>query len=283
MPILKPLPIAGACLLIVLHATAQNSFDIIQHKPPVPKKLNWLESFSIGMFYYHKNYNTLSTDFPYTSKDVSSGVTTANNYKAALANFFTRPAAIADFSVEAQTRHSGGYFCRFSVGDDGFLNFMPGYELIIPLSKSYKNEFVFKPCISLCFYRFTAKFDSTINNNQKIITIAGKTFNDTFNYVDDDDNWATTQASYIELKYIQNNIGVFPQLCIARQSPRHQFYYSVSVGWLQQINESRSVIDISPYDDQGHSGKRQFIPVHFKNNFSGFTGSVAVGLYFHRM
>ncbi len=292
MPAIKPLIIAAYCALTATYAFSQVNPAIIQKKPP-KKKFNYILSWNAGIFSFPKSFTAFDINLPYTATDVATGNITTGAYKTSITNFFTRPAYMLDiFNLEVLTKKQGltwrvslspNYFRSYPTHSKNELfNFVFGYERLFPLHTTSKNEFVFKPSISVSFFQAQVGFDNTIDNQNKILNISGKTFNTQFRYVDDDDDEQTAQASYLQLAYTFNSVALFPQVCLARQSAVHKFYYSVNVGWIFQVSDYGSII-FNQHDDQGHTSHETSAHAKANYNFSGVYGGVSVGLYFDRV
>jgi hypothetical protein len=246
---------------------------------PSPERYSILTA-GFGIFYPSRAGHDFSTSFPYTLKDVNTGVETNQTFNGALHGRFTSPISMIDLLGLELVRKHHSIDLGFGLSEEGGGNHgfyvKGGYGYILSF-----GGLQLKPTLDFCYLFGGNNTLGKIDNKQKEVFLPGVQAGDQFDVYTSDEYSSTDEtydADHMDVNYVRSVFYGEPKLVLAPK-PRGRFAFSLEFGWMVQLMQI-SRLQYEQYDDgESHSKVVGHTPLVHNGNLSGPYAAIHVGVY----
>ena len=224
------------------------------------RKRYLIYSASFGSLFCKKAPGILSATFPYTSKDISTGIATSKTFNGNFKNPF--PPNIYLIDILNMEMVSKKHFFDIGTGinsnqySDYSLYVKIGYGHIFPVNfiqRHNRSILLFKPSVSLLFLSGYLESLGSIDNENKQISLLGYTAGNQFTTPSGRNmSGGTYNANTLDVEFKRTNFMLAPKINVSNKINKG-IYWSIDVGWLLQMsNHNRFYLNQEANDDNKH-------------------------------
>ena len=213
-------------------------------------------STSFGYLNYKKLPGNFTESFPYTTKDISTGVLTSQTFNGSLKNPFATNIFFIDlFNVEVILHHhsiNGGFGMNSDIGANYSTYFKGGYSYVFTVFHSL----LIKPGIDMMYmwgYGFETLGD--IDNKNKIIDLLGHEAGSQFSTPGSRYSSAETyNADQLAINYRRAHFMACPKIAITNR-PGKTLYCGIEAGWFISLIQTDTLRPEQIVLDTNRDGK----------------------------
>ena len=218
-------------------------------------------STSIGYLYNHKVQGNLSETFPYSSKDIYTGVVTRSIFTGGLQNPFSTNIYLIDLFQAEGVKHHHSFIFGVGINNDVNMNysayFKGGYAHIFPihfLQRNARDYINFKTSLELLYMWGYDETLGTIDNNNKIVDLLGQQASNQYTIARTRYSaGGTYNADHIAVFYQRTHLMLCPKISFTNKPPGH-LYWAMETGWFIPLIQTDTLKPYQMSSDSSASG-----------------------------
>jgi hypothetical protein len=219
-------------------------------------------SIGIGNLLNKKVPGTLSAMFSYTSKDISTGITTPQTFNGHFKDPFSPNIYLLDLLNLEIVSKKHFFDIGAGINSNQYDKYSPyfkfGYGHIFPINLvKWHNQSIllFKPSMGILYMDGARENLGSIDNNNKVINLLGYTADNQFSVHYDYVYYGTDKtynASRLAVDFSRSIFMLAPKISISNKLS-NRLYWSIDASWLLQIsNYNRFYLNQEANDNGGH-------------------------------